>query len=68
MVKKTATVEDPVHSELIDIKRLLVLKLLRDGATQSEIAAALGVGQSSISRMFPKVIGSVTKGLKNAKR
>lgn len=68
MVKKTATVEDPVHSELIDIKRLLVLKLLRDGATQSEIAAALGVGQSSISRMFPMGIGSVTKGLKNAKR
>lgn len=68
MVKKTATVEDPVHSELIDIKRLLVLKLLRDGATQTEIAAALGTTQSVISRMFPKGIGSVTRASKNARR
>lgn len=44
---------DPVQKELSDIKRLLVLALLRDGSTQTEVARALGVGQSTVSRMFP---------------
>jgi hypothetical protein len=39
-------------AELIAIKRLMVFQLLRSGASQQEVAAALGVGQSSISRMF----------------
>jgi predicted XRE-type DNA-binding protein len=42
-----------IHNELVDIKRILTLMLLRDGASQEEIASALGVNQSSISRMFP---------------
>ena len=50
--KTTATDEDPVANELTDIKRLMVFALLRDGASQSDIAAALGVSQSSVSRMF----------------
>lgn len=57
-VSKKATVpEDPVVKELSDIKRLMILALLRDGATQGDIATALGVNQSSISRMFPGGLG-----------
>jgi predicted XRE-type DNA-binding protein len=44
------------ENELLDvleqIKRLMILSLSRDGASQSEIAKALGVNQSSISRLF----------------
>lgn len=39
--------------ELQDIKRLLILGLLKSGTAQLEIAKSLGVNQSSISRMFP---------------
>lgn len=39
--------------ELVAIKRLLILALLRDGLTQAEVGAAIGVSQSAISRMFP---------------
>ncbi|HUW96310.1 MAG TPA: hypothetical protein VMW58_11035 [Anaerolineae bacterium] len=42
--------------ELVAIKQLLVLALLRDGLTQADVGAAIGVDQSSISRMFPKGI------------
>ncbi len=41
-------------SELVDIKRLLILALLRDGLTQAEVAGAIGVSQPTISKMFPK--------------
>ena len=41
-------------SELVAIKRLLILALLRDGLTQAEVAGAIGVSQSTISKMFPK--------------
>ena len=47
--------------ELEDIKRLLMLGLLRDGVSQAEIAKALGVNQSTISRMFPGKIGAAAK-------
>lgn len=50
---------DPIYVELDAIKRLLILGLIRAGATQAQIAAALGVDQSHISRMFPKGIGAV---------
>jgi predicted transcriptional regulator len=43
-----------VINELQDIKRLLVAILIRSGASQGEVALALNVNQSSISRMFPK--------------
>jgi len=49
-----ANLEDSVLDELITIKRLLTLGLLKSGASQGEIAKALGVNQSQISRMFPK--------------
>ena len=55
-----------VLRELEDIKRLLVLSLLRSGASQAEVARALGVNQSSVSRMFPGSIGKATsaRGIK----
>lgn len=54
---------DPIGvlRELEDIKRLLMLALLRDGISQAEIAKALGVSQPSISRMFPGGIVKTTK-------
>lgn len=36
-----------------DIKRLLIYGLLANGTSQDQIATALGVNQSSISRLFP---------------
>jgi hypothetical protein len=47
-----------VAAELQDIKRLPILLLFRSGALQGDVAAALNVNQSSISRMFPKGVGS----------
>lgn len=46
-----------VLKELQDIKRLLALGLLKSGASQGEVAKALGVNQSSVSRLFPGKIG-----------
>lgn len=40
-------------AELESIKKLLVLLLLKLGASQSEVAGALGVSQPSVSRMIP---------------
>lgn len=45
--------------ELQDFKRLTILAMLKFGFTQAEIAAALDVNQSTVSRMFPS--GSVKK-------
>jgi Homeodomain-like domain-containing protein len=39
--------------ELITIRKLLVLALLRSGMTQAQIGAALGVHRTQIARMFP---------------
>jgi hypothetical protein len=41
-------------NELIAIKRLLVLALLKSGLTQTQVAGALEIDRSQISRMFPK--------------
>jgi predicted XRE-type DNA-binding protein len=61
--------KEPVDStlaELIAIKRLLVFALLRSGANQKQIATALGVDQSHVSRMFPGGIGKpATKAAKS---
>jgi predicted transcriptional regulator len=43
-----------ILDELSAIKRLLILILLREGFTQAEVGGAIGVDQSTISRMFPK--------------
>ncbi len=40
--------------ELIAIKKLLVLALLQSGLTQAQVAGALEIDRSLISRMFPK--------------
>jgi DNA-binding transcriptional ArsR family regulator len=50
-----------VLKELEDIKRLLMLALLRDGVSQGDIAKALGVSQPTISRMFPGKIGAAKR-------
>jgi len=52
-----------VLRELEHIKRLLLLALLRSGASQAEVAKALGVSQPSISRMFPGGAGKAAKAL-----
>jgi DNA-binding NarL/FixJ family response regulator len=39
-------------AELRDIKALLVLLLLKSGASQTEIASALGITQATVSRQF----------------
>jgi predicted transcriptional regulator len=43
-----------VVKELAAIKRLLVLALANSGMKQSQIAAALGIDRTGVSRMFPK--------------
>jgi len=50
---KTNVSENQLHNELVQIKKLLVLKLLNEGLTQSQIGKVLGVDQSHISRMIP---------------
>lgn len=50
-----------VLRQLEDIKRLLILALLRDGVPQGDIAKTLGVSQPTVSRMFPGRIGSASK-------
>jgi len=58
--KKTATqkqeVDDPILTELYSIKRLITLFLLKAGATQDEVAMALDIDQSNVSRLFPNKI------------
>jgi predicted transcriptional regulator len=55
---------DPVAGELDSIKRLMVLQLITSGVQAKDIAAALGVDQSAISRLVParKVKKRSTKG------
>ena len=43
---------DDLPALLGDIKKLLIFALQKNGASQAEIARALGVNQSSISRQF----------------
>ncbi len=62
MAKAKATPTDPVLAELVAIKRLVTLVLLRSGATQEHVATALDVNQSQVSRMFPGGIGRSVRG------
>ena len=48
------TRSDPAEAASADLTKLLILGLVRSGITQSQIAAALGMHQTSLSRMFPK--------------
>ena len=51
--KVRKTKGDPVAAELDAIKRLLVLQLITSGIQAKDIAAALGVDQSVVSRLVP---------------
>ena len=50
--KRSPETSDPLLREMLAIKRLLVLHLLKAGASQTEIGHALGIDQSAVSRMF----------------
>ncbi len=50
-----------VQRGIEDIKRLLILALLRDRVKQEVVAKALGVAQSTISKMFPGGLGEINK-------
>ena len=41
-----------VADELTAIKRLIIYALQKDGISQEALAKALGINQSSVSRMF----------------
>lgn len=47
---------DAIIGELIAIKKLLLLALLKEGLTQSQIGTALGIDQSQISRLIPAAL------------
>jgi len=47
---------DDIAKELEAIKRLMVFTLLWQGATQEQVASALNIDRSQVSRMFPKGI------------
>lgn len=44
---------DEQLKELVTIRKLMLLGLIRSGMTQSELGAALGVDRTVIGRMFP---------------
>jgi DNA-directed RNA polymerase specialized sigma subunit len=52
---------DDMLNEIRDIKRLLIFGLLRSGVKQEDIGNALGVSQSTISKMFPHPIDVLKK-------
>ena len=45
--------EDPLLKELDAIKRLLIVSLIKDGASQREVATALQIDPADLSRMIP---------------
>jgi hypothetical protein len=53
MAKNKNCDQDPALKELDDIKRLLILLLIKAGASQREVAASLQTDAGNFSRMFP---------------
>ena len=45
---------DTLTSEVESIKRLLLFWLLKNGMSQEDVARALGVNQSTVSRIFQR--------------
>lgn len=45
--------KDPATDELDSIKRLLILQLITSGIQTTDIASALGVAKSVVSRLVP---------------
>lgn len=58
--------ETQTIKELVSIKKLMILALVNSGLTQSQIAAALDIDRTSVSRMFPKGALSTLKSKGNA--
>jgi transcriptional regulator len=53
MKRNNKAQQDPTLKELDGIKRLLILFLIKAGASQGEIAMVLHTDQANVSRMFP---------------
>jgi len=53
MTQQKQEIMEALLSEITSVKRLIVLLLLKTGASQSEISLALEIDQSTVSRMFP---------------
>lgn len=51
--KRTKLPDNPLLRELDAIKRLLILTLIKEGASQSEVATALQIDPADLSRMMP---------------
>lgn len=51
--RKRQKPSDPITRELDSIKRLLMLQLVNDGVSSSDIAKALGVANSAVSETIP---------------
>ena len=49
---KNNDTQSPIEKELVAIKRLLMLFLIKTGASQDELALALEKDQANISRMM----------------
>jgi len=43
--------QSEILNELVFIRKLMMFSLVRDGVSQTDLASALGLSQSSISRM-----------------
>jgi predicted transcriptional regulator len=44
--------DEQILAELVAIKRLLISAMMNSGAKQDDVAKALGIDRSQISRMF----------------
>ncbi len=53
--------DSDILKELSAIKKLLILALANSGMTQAQIAAALDVDRTNVSRMFPKGTSAALK-------
>jgi predicted transcriptional regulator len=56
--------EDRIVIELEALKKLMIMDLLGKGYSQTQVALTLGIGQASVSRMFPKGVLGKVKGKK----
>jgi hypothetical protein len=63
--KSATTSSDPTAKELQAIKRLMILFMIRNGLNQDDIAKALEMDRSTVSKMFG---GTGRKGSKPYKR
>lgn len=67
MPKQLPKNDDPVLEELVTIKRLLVLGLMRNGAPSTQIDAALRVRKGTVSKMFAGGTNAVVRASRKAK-